>query len=1091
MAQLTQFVDDFKLPQNENEVLKFWKMYHVYDKIVQNHINNPVYEQCDGPPFVSGDINEQQNNSDSSKQKSSLHMGHALISYMKSLNLNFWNMHGFNVTNKLGFDVHGLPSEQMISKYLKLKTNQDIRNYGLAKFNQTCEDVINQLADSWENVFNRLGRFVDYKNQYKTMDFNYMESIWWAFKQLWNKGLIYRGYKIMPYSTELGTPLSISEASENYQDVSDPAVYVKVAVKNEPNTFIVIWTTTPWTLPSNLALAMNPNMDYVKVKDVKTNEIYILANFGLDNLYGKLMLSPKFDLISQHKGIEFNNVEYVPIFNYYSHRTFKVVMGDFVEEGSGSGIVHLAPAFGQDDFDVCIQQNIISIEEVGDYCPLDENGKFIAPVIEYQGENCISTNPKIIERLKQEGKLLKKDNYKHSYPHCWRTDTPLIYKAVSSFFIKVTAIKERMMELNKKVTWIPETIGSGRFHNWLKDAKDWGVSRNRFFGTPIPVWMSDDGEEMICVGSVDELVKLANLKERPTNLHPQYIQHIKIPSQQGKGMLTCTLDVLDCWFESGCVPFAQLHYPFEKEGHFDSREYMSDLISEGQDQNRGWFYTLMVLSTAIFDKPAFKNVVCAGLILAPDGKKFSKRHGNGVSPLDLCDQYGSDAMRLYLTGSPAAHADSLLFDESKITEISGKYYQWLNAVKFFIEHTTKFQKDGYTFDINAYKSSQNIMDRWILARLRTTLMNIEDHMSKYTFYKVKAEILEFIEELINWYIKFNRNRLKGRFCDKVEQSQALSTLYRVLYQFTMITAPFAPFLAETFYQKLKVLSNHSELSVHLCDYPKLEDFPENPVVERQMKNLQNVSRIVRSLRMKSKYSTSAKVPLKHVILAHHNPEFIDDLKALERYIMEEINAMKVIYSLDYTQGSYVMEPNAKELGLKYRKQSNDIKSKLLELPQTVLETYNKEKGLTISLNGLEIIISEPVFTVRKEAVLKLTPTEIGLIEGELSVIVDFEQSTEVVELYTKRLFIVAVQQMRKNTKLRPWNKIGIYFESSNPLIRNMINKFSQEFEQELLYPVKEMQDRIPTEQEIVTQKCDINGIDVTITITDAVGDFAK
>lgn len=1077
MSSLAQFTDDFKLPHNENEIMKFWSVNKVYKKIVKKHINDPIYSQNDGPPFVSGKI----------------HMGHSLISYMKSLNLNFWSMHGQNVTNMLGFDTHGEPSEQLVSKLLGLSTSDDIRKYGVANFNQKCEDEINNISNSWEPVFDRIGRFIDYSDQYKTMDFKFMESVWWAIKQLWDKDLIYKGFKIMPYSTALGTVLSNSMASDNYKDVEDTAVYVKFAMKNEPNCYFICWTTTPWTLPTNLALAMNPKMEYVKVKDVKTNEYYIMATHGLDNLYGKLMLSPKFDVVSKHSGLQFKDVEYVPLFNYYSHRTFKVIMGDFVDNVSGSGIVHMSPAHGEDDFNACIASKIIKLEEVGEYCPLDDNGRYISPVNDYLGLLVTDpeTNNKIINRLKEEGKLMKKEKYKHSYPHCWRTDTPLIYRAVTGYFVRVTAIKERMIQLNEKVTWVPENTGSGRFYNWVKDAKDWCISRSRFFGTPIPIWASDDGEEMICVGSVDELVKLANLKERPTNLHPQHIQHIKIPSNKGNGMLSCIPYTLDCWFESGSVPFAQFHYPFENQTQFDNQEYLCDVVIEGVEQTKNWFYNLMVLSTAIFDKPAFKNVVCAGLILAPDGKKFSKRHGNGVSPLDLCDQYGSDAMRLYLTGSPAAHADSLLFDESKITEISGKYYQWLNAVKFFIEHTTKFQKDGNKFDLNAYKSSQNIMDRWILTRLRTTLMNIEDHMAKYTFYKVKAEILEFIEELINWYIKFNRNRLKGRFCDKVEQSQALSTLYRVLYQFTMITAPFAPFLAETFYQKLKVLTTESQLSVHLCDYPKPENFPEDPVVERQMKNLQLVSRLVRSLRMKSKNSTSAKVPLKHVILAHHNPEFIDDLKAMERYMMEEINAMKIIYSADHTQGNYVMETNPKELGLKYRKQSNDIKTKLLELPQTILETYEKEKGLTIKLGDQEIVVMEPAFIVKKELVLKLTPTEIGLIENDVSVIVDFEQSEDVVELYTKRLFIVAIQQMRKNTKLRPWNKIGIYIETSSSLIKNMINKFSQEIEQDLLYPVKEMKDRIINEKEIVTQKCDVNGIDVTITITDAVGDFGK
>lgn len=1077
MAQLTQFGDDFKIPQNENNIQHSWESQQIHHKVIEKRINGSLYDQNEGPPFASGDP----------------HMGHCLISCLKSENVNFRSMHGNKVTNVLGFDVHGEPSEQMVCKLLGLTTSQDIRNYGVAKFNERCEEEINKIANSWKPVFDRVGRFIDYSNQYKTMDFKFMESVWWAINQLWKKDLIYKGFKIMPYSNALGTVLSNAMASDNYKEVEDTSVYVKFTLKNEPNTHFVTWTTTPWTLPMNLALAMNPKLEYVKVKDLKTNEFYIMAKHGLDNVYGKLMLSPKYDVVSQHIGIEFKDVEYIPLFKYYSHRTFKMIMGDFVDSTSGSGIVHLVPAHGEDDFNACISSKIIKIEEVGDYCPLDDNGRYISPVNDYLGLLVTDpeTNNKIILKLKDDGKLVKKEKYKHSYPHCWRTDTPLIYRAVTGYFVRVTAIKERMIQLNEKVNWIPENIGSGRFYNWLKDAKDWCISRSRFFGTPIPIWTSDDGEEMICIGSVDELVQLANLKERPTNLHPQYIHNIKIPSQRGKGMLSCVPFTLDCWYESGCVPFAQIHYPFENSTHFDGKDYLCETVIEGIDQTKGYFYTLLVLSTALFDKPAFKNVVCAGLILAPDGKKFSKRHGNGVSPFTLCEQYGSDAIRLYVTGSPAAHGDSLLFDDSKIIEISGKLYQWLNAVKFFIEHTIKFQKDGYKFDLNAYQSSTNIMDKWILARLRTTLANIESHMAKYTFYKVKQVILDFIEELINWYIKFNRNRLKGRFCDKQEQSQALSTLYRVLYNFTLITTPFAPFLAETFYQKLKVLSDDQPLSVHLCDYPKLEDFPEDPIVERQMMNLQQVSRMVRSLRMKSKNSTSAKVPLKHVVIAHHNTEFIDDLKALERYMMEEINAIKLIYTSDYSHCNCILEINSKELGQKYRKQSTDIRTKLLELPVSLFDTYNKEKGLTIRLNDQDMVITEPYFNIKKERVLNLTATEIGMTEYDLSVIVDFEQSDEVVELYTKRLLIVSIQQMRKNTKLRPWNKIGIYFDTQSELIKDLVNKFSQEFEQELLYPIKTMTERNPDEKEIITQKCDVNHNDVTITITDVAGDFVK
>ena len=1077
MSELTQFADDFEFPKNEQFVLEFWLENEIYKKIVKKNDGKPIYDFEDGPAYTSGN----------------LHMGHSLISFFKSMDLNFRNMHGLHVNNKLGYDNHGLPTEGMVSKILGLSTNQDIRQFGIAKYNDKCEEVINGIANSWQQTFDRLGRFLDYTNQYKTMDFKFMESVWWGIKQLFNKGLIYRAYKIMPYSTELGTPVSNSEASENYKDVIDPAIYVKFAVKGKPNTFFVAWTTTPWTLPGNLALAMNPNMEYITIQDEKTKEYYILNKNAIGKVYNNFGLSKVCEQVSQHKGIEFKDIEYEPLFSYYLHRQFKVIMADYVTEESGSGIVHIAPAHGEVDFETCINSGIITTEEVGNYCPIDENGRFVNPVSDYIGLKVFDASPKIIEQLKKEGKLLKRENYQHSYPHCWRTDTPLIYKAMASYFIKVTAIKDRMMELNQKVNWIPDTVGSGRFYSWVKDAKDWCISRNRFFGTPIPIWSSDDGEEVVCIGSVDELVELARLKERPTNLHPQYIWDIKIPSKQGKGMLSCKKEVMDCWLESGSVPFAQYHYPFENITLFDGKEYLCDFVAEASDQVRCWFYNLMVLSIAIFDKPAFKNVVCCGLILAPDGKKFSKRHGNGVNPLDLCNEYGADAMRLYLTGSPAAHADSFMFDTSKITDISSKYYQLFNAVKFFIEHVIKFHKDSNQFEPNLYKSSKNVMDQWILARLRTTLFNIESTMDKYMFYKVKPEILDFIEELINWYVKFNRNRLKGRYCNKTEQGEALSTLFRVLIMFAKIMAPFAPFLAETFYQKLKVLlpDNERVLSIHLCDYPKLDEFPNDPIVERQMRNLQLVSRLVRSLRMKSTKSTSAKVPLKLVTIACEDDDFLNDIKLLERYMCEEINAIKLIYKNSCSTNNYRLELNQKEIGLKYRKQSSVIKKKLNELQQDVLKEYynNKQNGLKVVIDTVsETInetINEPLITIVKEQQLVLLPTEIGIVDGNVSVVVDFEHDKSVIELYIKRLFIVEVQSMRKKTKLRPWNRIGIYFYCSDININKVINKFADEIKEELLYPVFEMKDRKLDENEIISQECEINGSMINIAITDA------
>jgi isoleucyl-tRNA synthetase len=1061
----------FNIATNETNILKFWQSIDLYsDKIVNKNKDGPLFNFQDGPPFVSS---------------ANLHFGHVHIGIMKSFLVNYLNMNGYNVLNKSGKDCHGLPIETIVSGLLELKTNDDIKEYGLAKYNEHCEKVINTFSQSWNPIYDRIGRFIDYNNEYYTMDLNYMESVWWAWKQLYDKNLTYHGYKIMPYSTACGTPISASEASGDdvFREVIDPAIYVKFELKGYENTFAIVWTTTPWTLPSNLALAMNSKLEYVKVFDLKTNEYYILAKNCLKNLYGLPKKEKLYDVIETFLGDTLKDIQYIPIFDYFAtDRIFKIIMAEFVEDGNGSGIVHLAPSFGQDDFDACVNANIITVENVGEYCPINDNGFFTDPVVDYKGEHVLSTNNKIIERLKQEKKLLKKEMYKHSYPHCPRTDTPLIYKVVSSFFVKVTEIKDMLLSNNDKINWVPETIGTGRFKKWLENAKDWGVSRSRFFGTPIPIWMSDDGQEVVCIGSIDELMEKANLTVRPTNLHPQYVNDILIPSSQGKGMLKRTLFVLDCWFESGCVPFANLHYPFENKNFFDDKEFLSDFICEGLDQTRGWFYTLSVLSTAIFNKPAFKNVICSGLILAEDGKKFSKRLGNFVDPIQFCNNYGADALRFYLTSSAAAHGDAFKFNQEHIENITLKFFQLYNALSFLIENVTKYVKDRNKFNINAYQNSNNVMDNFILARLKTVVVNINLAMASYKFHTIKQDILDFVEDLVNWYIKFNRNRLKGKFCDVDEQGQALSTLYRVMIMLSKISAPFIPFLAETMYQKLDEVTKNDNISVHLSSYPSINEFPNDLVVERRMKRLQMVSKMVRALRMKTD-ATSVKVPLKHVTIVNEDIDVLNDLKELEKYLYEDTNALKINYETSYGEFKYTMDPNSKELGKKFKNSAKNIKQELEKISKdTIIKYLNyKDKYLEIVLDGNTHTLDDTYFKIIKEYDYKLNSNEVGMTDNDTLVIVNHSYDDEVIELHTKRLLIVGIQNIRKNTNLKPWDKIGIYYKTNSEGIKFIFSKFYDDIHRELGYPVNLNESNY--EQEIVNSTFEVNGQNVNILIT--------
>jgi len=1063
---MEQFNSDFKFTTNEIEILKFWQENKIYDKIVEKNKNGDYFRFIDGPPFPSSDT---------------LHMGHVHISMMKSTILNYKNMHQFNVLNKIGYDTHGLPIEMIVNKLLHVKTNQEIINYGIGNYNNKCEEVINKFAGSWEPIFNRIGRFIDFNNQYKTMDFSYMESVWWVFKQLWDKGLIYRSYKIMPYSTECGTSLSISEATGDdvYKNISTTSIYVKFRSK-ESDTYYIVWTTTPWTLPTNLALAVNSKIEYVKIKDNKSGEQYILSKNALPKLYPKNI---GFQILEQFTGACLENMEYLPIFNYYHQRTFKIFMADFVEDSTGTGIVHQSPAFGQDDFNLCIEKNIININEIGQFCPIDENGRFTGKIKEYYRMHIFEASKEIIENLKKNNILFKKENIVHKYPHCWRTDTPLIYKAVSSFFVNVTSLREQLLETNKKINWVPKHIGSNKFENWLKNSKDWGISRSRFFGTPIPVWVSDDGEETVCVGSIDELVELANLKERPTNIHLQYMKNITIPSKKGKGDLKLVTDIFDCWFESGCAPYGQIHYPFENKDYFNDQEYLCDFILESDEQFKGWFYTLHVLSTALFNKPAYKNVVCSGLILADDGKKFSKRLGNFTHPITICNNFGADPLRMYLIGSPAAHAETFKFDLS--TEISAKYFQWFNSVKFLIEHLIKFEKDGHYLDIKKYMESDNVMDRWILSKVRSIINNINEAMHNYTIYKVKPEIMNFIENLTNWYLKFNRNRFRGRFSVLEDQSKALSTLYHVLFTFSIIMAPFAPFLAETLYHKLKkyIPQTEQKESVHLTNYPKIDDFIYSPEIERRMNNLQKVAYLVRGLRTKSSTSKSNKMPLKNVTIVSENNIVLEDLQILERYMREEINTIDIVYKTSYGSVTYTLEPNHKELGQKFKKSAMEIKKRLKEFSQEEIKKYiTAKQPLSINFDSKTFLLDETMITVSKRCNLDLAENQVHAIDSDVMVIIDLTQDTNVIQLYIMRLLIVNIQKMRKETSLRPWDKINIYYQTKSDIVKNVIKQYYQTIHQELTYDIIEQNS--PIDKEIIISKpVEIYHENITITIT--------
>jgi len=748
--------EKISFPKEEEGVLKYWEKIDAFKTSLKRSEGKPIYSFYDGPPFATG----------------LPHYGHILAGTIKDTVTRYAHQNGHFVSRRFGWDCHGLPIEFEIDKELGIKTREQVLELGIPKYNAACRGIVMRYSGEWERIVNRLGRWIDFKNDYKTMDASFMESVWWVFKQIHEKGLVYKGYKVMPYSTGCTTPLSNFEANLAYKDVDDPAVIVNFPLEDEPTVSFLAWTTTPWTLPSNLALCVNPEMDYIQIVDRETKHTYILAEKRIQELYKAEKDkngNPFYDVQKKFKGKDLKGKKYKPIFPYFAAEAkkgaFKVVADNFVTEESGTGIVHCAPAFGEDDYRVCAEAGIIE-KGVDIICPVDANGNFTADVTDFAGKYVKAADKDIIKLLKTNGRIVHAGTFRHSYPFCWRSDTPLIYKAVPSWFIAVEKLREKLLAHNKSSHWVPEYVQEKRFHNWLQDAIDWAVSRNRYWGTPIPVWMSEDGKEMIVIGSIAELEEHSGIKGIK-DLHRESVDHITIPSKRGPqfGNLKRIEEVFDCWFESGSMPYAQVHYPFENKELFENG-FPADFIAEGIDQTRGWFYTLLVISTILFDKPPFKNLIVNGLVLASDGKKMSKRLKNYPDPMRMVDEFGADALRLYLINSPVVRAESLKFQEKGVREvIKDVFLPWFNAYRFFVEavHKYNLQKGVTPFkpDVKLALQSTNVMDKWILAATHGLIQFVRAEMEAYRLYTVVPRLVQFIEQLTNWFVRLNRKRLKG------------------------------------------------------------------------------------------------------------------------------------------------------------------------------------------------------------------------------------------------------------------------------------------------------------------------------------------
>jgi len=858
------------IPEIEKKILEFWKKNKIFEKSLAKESPKGDYIFYDGPPFATG----------------TPHYGHIVASLMKDIVPRYWTMQGYRVERKWGWDTHGLPIEVIVEEELGIKNKKDIEKIGIDKFNETCRSKVLMYAGEWRKVIERLGRWADMDNDYKTMDSSFMESVWWAFKQLWDKKLIYEGYKSMHICPRCETTLSQSEVAQNYLDVKDIAVTVKFELLDELGTYVLAWTTTPWTLMGNVALAVGKNIDYVKFSTKNYPDIldanYIVSKVDFDNYLSIIENAKKENpniqvkILQKLKGKDLEGKKYKPLFDYFLDKNipnkdnlYIIQLADFVDIAEGTGVVHIAPAFGEDDMNLGKEKNLPFIQHV------KMNGQIVDEVKDFAGmevkpkDNPMITDQKIVEYLKNKNLLFLEEEYTHSYPFCYRCESPLLNYATSSLFVNIIELKDKLLKNAKKINWMPKHIKEGRFGKWLEGARDWSISRQRFWGSVIPIWVCDKCKEKKVIGSIKELEGLSG--EKITDLHRHFVDKVSFKCKCG-GTMKRISDVLDCWFESGSMPYGQMHYPFENKEKFE-RNFPAEFIAEGPDQTRCWFYYLHVLSTAIKNSEAFKNVIVNGMVLAKDGKKMSKHLNNYPDPMDVFDKYGADAVRYYLATSPAMKAEDLCFSEKGVDEV-------VKRVLLILLNVFSFYKI-YAEDIEVSTKNKNILDKWILSKTESLKKEITDGYNEYDLNKATKPIAGFIDELSTWYLRRSRERFKSD--NENNKKQAIQTLKYVLLELSKIMAPVMPFTAEHIY---KEISNKE--SVHLEDWPKVEKRLIDEKLEEKMQETRNICSL--ALQVRAEKGIKVRQPLQQLTVNKKQltGEFVDLIK-------DEINVKNVVF----------------------------------------------------------------------------------------------------------------------------------------------------------------------------------------------------
>ena len=982
--------------EQEKAVLAFWQASDVFRKSIEQRRGQSEFVFYDGPPFATG----------------LPHYGHLLAGTIKDIIPRYQSMRGHFVERRFGWDCHGLPVEYEMEQELNISGKRDIEALGIDVFNEKCRSIVLRYTEEWREIVTRMGRWVDFENDYKTMDPAFMESIWWVFKSLWEKDLIYEGQKILPYCPRCATPLSNFETNQGYQEVRDPAITVQFRLRDQPDTSVLAWTTTPWTLPSNLALAVGPDIAYVKVRD--GDRTFILARERLSAYYKD---PDEYELIEEVEGRALVGLAYEPLFPYFEglakEGAFRIFAADFVSTEDGTGVVHIAPGFGEDDSQLGQREKLPVV------CPVDDEGRFTSEVQNYAGRAVKEADPDIIRQLKQEGKLIHQGTIQHSYPHCWRCDQPLIYRAISTWFVRVEQMREQLLENNRQIHWVPGHVRDGRFGRWLENARDWAISRNRYWGTPLPVWQSEDGSETLCIGSVEELEKLSGHKVE--DLHKHFVDDIEIPSPSGGAPLRRVPQVLDCWFESGSMPFAQIHYPFENEEWFH-QHFPADFIAEGLDQTRGWFYTLTILSTALRGCPAFKNVVVNGMVLAADGRKMSKRLKNYPDPSYIIDEYGADALRLYMISSPVVRAEDLCFTEDGVKHaLRHLLIPWWNAYSFFVTYANI---DGWKPGPDAEQAPSHLLDRWILSAMERLAHEVVAAMDVYDLQLAVRPFIRFIEDLTNWYIRRSRRRF-WKSTDDADKQEAYATLYRVLIRLSQIAAPFVPFISETIYRNLR--TEDMPESVHLCDFPVADDSRRDQELEQQMETVMTVVGLGRQLR--SSFNVKVRQPLSTLHVVCRNDSHLEQVSAYADMIREELNVHEIRFSRDESaMADFNAKPNFSRLGPRLGARVKQSVGWIKAMSTDQLIDLLNGKAVQLSLPDGEELELGP-----EDVVIERQPKEGMAVAAEGAIVVglDLELTDELIREGLAREFVNKVQQMRKSAGLEVTQRIQVQFQADD------------------------------------------------------------